>query len=440
MMKTRTAVRAISLLAAAAVCLGAETLLLRARADTADRQLRYQGERAFEALCGAAGGLDASLKKSLYAVTPGMTAALCAEICSRAQAASDALSSLPFPLQELENTAGFFNRTGDYAAWLLRRSGGGETVSEADRDNLRALSETASLLSDNLYRLRGDLADGAVSPTAAAAAEAGLPSLSDSFLQMEQEFPELPTLVYDGPFSADIADRPPRMTAGGRVVEKEAALLIAGGFLGVRSNVCTVLGEETGPIPAWRVGAEGWTLSVSRSGGYVVRAVADRTVLHSAITAESALAAARRFLSAHGYGELRESYHMQQENVLTSTWCAVQDGAFCYPDMVKVSVAMDTGDVVGFDAAAFLTSHANRELPAAVFTEEEAAAQLPAGLTLQSQRLAVIPSAGAEEIFCRELTCLAEDGSRCLVYFNAVTGRQERILLLLEDETGTLAL
>ena len=73
-------------------------------------------------------------------------------------------------------------------------------------------------------------------------------------------------------------------------------------------------------------------------------------------------------------------------------------------------------------------------------TEEEAAEKVPDSLKLLEQRLAVIPSAGEEELFCRELMCETEDGQHYLMYFNAVTGAQEKILLLIEDETGTLAL
>ena len=54
--------------------------------------------------------------------------------------------------------------------------------------------------------------------------------------------------------------------------------------------------------------------------------------------------------------------------------------------------------------------------------------------------LALIPARGTEEVFCRELVCRTEEGEHYLLYFNAVTGAQEKILILLEDETGTLAL
>ena len=59
---------------------------------------------------------------------------------------------------------------------------------------------------------------------------------------------------------------------------------------------------------------------------------------------------------------------------------------------------------------------------------------------MKSEKLAVIPTSGAEEIYCRELICETEDGRHYLLYVNAMTGAQEKILILLEDESGTLAL
>lgn len=162
-MKKRTTIRIISFLAAATVALGAASVIFYRRAVTAEREERHRGEYAFSELCAAADGLSAALEKSQYAVSPAITASLCAEVYSRAQTASAALSSLSVPLMELENTASFFARTGDYALWLLRESSGGDDVSEEARENLRALGDTAALLSGNLAQLRSDVAGGLVS-------------------------------------------------------------------------------------------------------------------------------------------------------------------------------------------------------------------------------------------------------------------------------------
>ena len=59
-------------------------------------------------------------------------------------------------------------------------------------------------------------------------------------------------------------------------------------------------------------------------------------------------------------------------------------------------------------------------------------------LTIQSARLALIPTPGEEEVLCWEYTCQTDEGRRCMVYVNGQTGTEEKILLLIEDESGTL--
>lgn len=61
-------------------------------------------------------------------------------------------------------------------------------------------------------------------------------------------------------------------------------------------------------------------------------------------------------------------------------------------------------------------------------------------LELLDMRLALIPTPGEDEVLCWECTCQTEEGTHCMVYVNAQTGAEEKILLLQEDETGTLVL
>lgn len=439
-MKKRTTIRIISFLAAATVALGAASVIFYRRAVTAEREERHRGEYAFSELCAAADGLSAALEKSQYAVSPAITASLCAEVYSRAQTASAALSSLSVPLMELENTASFFARTGDYALWLLRESSGGDDVSEEARENLRALGDTAALLSRQSGaaalrrrrrsrehpRRRGDGRRAPLSRRQLSRHGAGVSGNADARVRR--------------PFSASVAEREPHMIKDAREVTQDAAALVAAGFLGMRSNLVSAAGESEGKIPVYRFTGGDYTVSVSRKGGYVVRALSQRAPVRSAITVDAALEKAAEFLAAHGCRGMKESYHILKDHVLTVTYCAEQNGVMCYPDMVKLAVAMDTGEMLRFDAEAYLTSHAERDLPEPAVSEEDARAMAGEGLTVQSEKLAVIPTFGAEEIYCRELICETEDGRHYLLYVNAMTGAQEKILILLEDESGTLAL
>ena len=79
-----------------------------------------------------------------------------------------------------------------------------------------------------------------------------------------------------------------------------------------------------------------------------------------------------------------------------------------------------------------------KTLAAAV--KQEAAAQVDGSLTVLAHQLALIPTGGEYEVLCHEFKCQNASGGHVLVYVDAADGRQERILLLQEDENGTLVI
>ena len=107
---------------------------------------------------------------------------------------------------------------------------------------------------------------------------------------------------------------------------------------------------------------------------------------------------------------------------------------------MKVSVALDTGTVCGFEAKGYLTAHTLRQLPEVSVSAEEARSAVPETLTVLATQLALVPSEGRYETLCHEFKCTAADGRHYIIYVNAQTGAQHKILILLEDESGALTL
>ena len=81
-------------------------------------------------------------------------------------------------------------------------------------------------------------------------------------------------------------------------------------------------------------------------------------------------------------------------------------------------------------------NHRARTLPQAEISVEEAKSKVADGLEILSNKLCVIPREGGQEVFCHEFVCQTERGEHYIVYVDAVSGEQEKILILLEDETG----
>ncbi|MDO4750408.1 MAG: germination protein YpeB, partial [Eubacteriales bacterium] len=119
-MKKRTANRIITLLTAAVIALGAVSVYQYNRAEDYRRMADAGYQRAFSELCTSVSGLDTALQKAQYATSPTMISAVCTEIFGKAMTAQMSLGVLPLSTQELEQTAGFISRVGDYAYSLSR--------------------------------------------------------------------------------------------------------------------------------------------------------------------------------------------------------------------------------------------------------------------------------------------------------------------------------
>ena len=202
------------------------------------------------------------------------------------------------------------------------------------------------------------------------------------------------------------------------------------------------LGKSEGKLPTFdfsaRLGGADAFLSLSARGGKPVLLLVSREIGARALSDEEALSRARQYVERYGFSDMVSSYHMIQGGVMTVNFAYEQSGVVCWADLVKVGVALDDGSLVSLETRGWLMNHRERVLPAPAVSEAEAAEKVGPGLTARSQRLALVPRPGGEEVFCREFTCVNAAGERFVVCVDARTGEQEKILILLEDESGSL--
>lgn len=221
--RRRTRIRAASFLTAAfAVVLGF-AVQNHMRAQQYQYLLDTGYRHAFAELATAAGELDTALQKASYATTPALFSSLCTQAYGKALSAQMALGELPYGNVELEQTAAFLAKAGDYAMALSRGAYDAQTCTQEERSGLHALAQTASTLADALQSLQSDL-DGrtvtledleAVRSRLSGVSGASAPVTAGSAFQtVEADFPEVPALVYDGPFSEHLSNRTPKCLEG----------------------------------------------------------------------------------------------------------------------------------------------------------------------------------------------------------------------------------
>lgn len=448
----RGRIRALSFLTALILLLSVSLFGAKAENIRLRRSVSNSYARAFSELTASLDQMDTALRKGQYVTTSSMLCTLCSQVYAQSQTAQMALGQLPLANIELEQTAEFLAQVGDYALALSRSAGRSGVYEEEAHTDWTELAAAARTLSGRLRELELSLIDGRFTIGDIEAAEARLSAETesegasapsgDSFQALEAEFPHTPSLIYDGPFSQHLTDREAAMLEGEEELTPRQAAQRLGALLGERDFTYT--GMVEGDIPAYTFTCQAelglCTVNLTRQGGRLLSFVTEGLPARQLLTVEDGLEAAEALLDSLGYEDMEERYYQLRNNILTVNFCYEQEDVLCYPDLVKVSVSMEDGSPLGYEGQGYLVNHRSRRLEPPAVSEEEARTALSPLLTVEESDLALIPTPGEHEVLCHEFLCRTEEGERVLVYLNAQTGGEEKLLLLLEDEHGTLTL
>jgi len=364
----------------------------------------YAEAWAISRLSDSVAEMELFLGKGPYATSPEVFAALGTGIYNRAAVAALILEKLPL---ELEETAAFFAAAGDFASALARTAYGRTEHTAEELAKLRTFSETVTLVGAAISR--PDLA-----------AFAGL-------AQVEAE------LAGSVSVFAPVAER----AEAGVTVEEARAAVAA--FMDLKEGIFVHAGlrEESLSTHAFlaRVDGGDFIVEACRARGQVVRAKNTRQVRSAPLSIDEGLRLAETFMARNGYTEMEPRHWQVVAGELVVRFVHVQDGVWLYPDWVEVSVGLDNGRMTGFSAVEYVLSHRVRELPEPAVLKEQAMGAVPDALKVEDYHLAVIAGPGGRELLCYVFRCRGVNGC-FLVYVNAMSGRQQEIRRLVEDETG----
>ena len=413
----------MTFLAAAFLVLAGTTISGYVEAARLRRDLQYTYDRALGDLNDCVASMQVTLEKSLYANTPTQQNGLAARVMREASMAKGALAVLPVSDGSLFEASRFITQAGDFAMSLSARISAGGTITQEEYESLRQLGEYASRLQESLRTADPDFSSGN----------------SNNFKETTDQFTDYPTLIYDGPFSDHIAQKQPVFLEGKEEIPQGNAQMNAADFLGIGQDQLRHDGDTAGNLATYNFSGETQRITVSRLGGYEVPLIDSREIGESVLSEEEAKQAAAEFLESRGIENMRESYYALSDGVCTINYAYEQDGVLCYPDLIKVSVALDDGSIVEYDASGFLMNHQDqRDLNAQKLTADQARESVSPALTPDEGRPALIPTAGLNEVLTYEFLCEGENGEQVLVYINADTGYEEQILILLRTDNGIL--
>ncbi len=403
---------------------------------------------AFSNLVNYINSVENYLAKSMISKSPEHATETLTQVWRDSNLAIVYLSRIPLENDGLSQTSKFLNQVSDYSYSLSRKNINGEELTESDFENLKSIYEYTLSLENTLNQLSDEIYNGEITwkslNTNSNFKFAQTVDSINVFSSIDSNLNEYEGLIYDGAYSDHVNKAEKLGLTGDDISEDEAKEKVKEFFNNDDiSNIEFNSFLENANIPSYDFSVtlngknEKYSIMISKKGGHVVETSLDRDVSEENITQEQANEIGKSYLSDKNFTNMKETYFVKQGNIVTINYAYNDNGVIVYPDLIKVKIALDNGDVLGIETSGYLNSHTNREYIEPKVSIEEAKNKLNSNLEILSENLAIIPTEWKTEIECYEFKGKIED-KEFLVYINTETGKEENILVILDTPGGTL--
>ena len=437
-MSRRNAVRVVSFsLSVALVCL---LFAFKTHKENKEYILHIENNYSYmlDELNTAANNISTILNKARFVTTKSQINVMASKLLTEAEISKNALAQLPVA-GRLDCLNRFFSQVGNYALSLSEKDMGEGTISETDSENIENLSNISFKVTEILNESRENYnnLDYWASQLASKVENATeQDNLTTALTELEDEFKDYPTLIYDGPYSDHILEKEPELIKDAKKISQEEGLEIAVKWSGVSD--LDFAGITNGKIPTLDFIGENLSIGITQKGGEVLYIRKARQIKDVILSYDQALLKANTYLEIMGMNNLKETYYFESDGICTINFAFLDGKTLCYTDLIKVGVAMDNGEIVFYEAAGYIANHKERAFQTPKVTEAQAKELVSKKLTVNNMRFALIPTDSIEEKRCYEFSCTSTDNQEVLVYINTAALVEEKILILQKSDGGIL--
>lgn len=404
-------------------------------------QLENVYQRSFYELISNVNDLETNLSKSLISSNKTAQEKNLYKVWQQCDLCASNISRLPLNHNSIDKTTKLVNQLGGFSYYLLEKVKNNQEITEGDYSSLnelhslcldiqKTINDYANSLSHNYSILKDVKFDN------------NSTGFSSTFVSMQDSSVEYPTLIYDGPFSDSTLNKKIKGLNEKYYSVDEAELIIKEGFSDYAIKSIDYLGSTKGKFETYNFqltstkGKEIY-IQITKKGGKILTVSSYANTTEKNLDLEGCMLEAEEFAKKLNFEDVKAVWGTVVENVAYINLTAMANDVIIYPDMIKVKVAMDSGEVVGWEACAYCYNHIERNLEPAKITKEQARAKVLSSLNVEDEKLAIIPIEFGEEKLCYEFKATKDDAT-FYVYINAQTGEEENILKVIKTDNGEL--
>ena len=399
-------------------------------------QVTYQNQmesvyaRAYYSLLDGVNDMDTTLAKLTIAKSREKQESLLYDIWCASTLAEEYLATFGNSDEGVRTAVKYINQLGDYSLHLADKLSRGEQLTEKDRATLEKMRPMAGMLKESLQKINGDLNEGKLFME-----DNGiLKEFSKAFSSFSEPDFNYPQMIYDGPFSDGLETASAKGLEGLEDIDQKKGEKIIGELFDGVSEI-EYIGRFDGRIPtenySFKINGKTAFVQLSTKGGKVINFSLAETKDGDNEISKNAGEKAVAFAKQMGYKNMQVVWSATAHGHTYINLAPVEEGIILYPDLVKVKIDNESGEIIGFDSAHHAYNHRKRNLEKPAIAESDARNNLSIK-PIAEGRLALIPEGGGQkETLCYEYQCESE--GTYFVYIDALTGAETEILYVIDD-------
>ena len=403
-------------------------------------QLENNYQRSVYELMTDINNIETNLSKAVVSTGTTTRQKLFNNIYTECTQANEDLSRLPINHESVNQTTNFINQMGGFSYYAENKLKNGQDLSDDDNKSVQELHKMSiyiqKILNDFMTKNNGKysiLADTKnVSNTKS--------SFDEMFSNMQAEGVDYPTLIYDGPFSESQVKKDVKGLTGEEFTKEQAQAKLEKIFENKKYSNLEYVGETNGIFQTYNFTfldeeKKEFYVQIAKKGGFLLTVSSYISSDKDSLELTECEQKAEEFAQNLGL-DVHSVWSTKVTGVAYINLTPIIDGIIIYPDMIKVKVSCDTGEILGWEAQSYAYNHVERSLSKEI-SESSARSKLSSILEIETQKLALIPIQYGEETVCYEYKCVLNN-SIYYVYINAKTGEEEQILKVISTTNGNL--
>lgn len=395
--------------------------------------------------------VQVDLEKVMVTSTPSMNAITFADIWKQSNLAKESLEQIPASQNSLSNASKFLTQVSDFSYSLMNKNINDNKITDEEYEKIKQVHENSIALSSKMQDIYDDLNDGKVKwDELEKYANKELPNIElgkslGGFAEVSKSFQRYEGLIYDGAFSDHILNVEPKNINEKEYSQEDAKKYINKIFEKENIKEVKEKGESKGRLDLYSFEVsfsdkkEVLSLSITKKGCKLYLMVGDKNVKEEKLSIDDAKKRGIEFLEKLGITNMKDTYYQKSEKIAVINYAAVQDGVVLYPDLIKIKVALDDGMILGVESQGYIFNHIKRDNLKPIQTQEKAKSVINQNVEILSSDIALIPTEYNTEILTYEFKGRI-DNRDFLIYINANTLKEEKVLLVIDSKNGILTM